>query len=165
MRWMCSVVALSAAVSAAHADTVITFGFTDMAGTYTSASGQFDVLVDLAFGTSGDVSLGPGLGTAEYHPGFGAPADTSFSMSISNLTATTGDGVGSFLITDADGDTIGGVLDGVWTDRGNGFSYFDGTLTGVMVSDNGVADGSFDGPGGVALGLAGVGLVALGRRR
>ena len=160
MRRITAVAGMLVTAAAAQGQ-LITFGFTDLAGTFSSASGQFDAIVDAGFMTSGDVSLGPGLGTAEYHPGFGLPADVSFSMMISGVTATTANASGYFEIVDGDGDTIGGgpglsILTGIWTDRGNGFTYFDGTASRVLINDNGVQDGTFDGPSAGAFSLNGL---------
>jgi len=159
MRRILAVAGMLVVAGAAQGQ-LITFGFTDLAGAFNSGSGQFDAVVDGGL-SSGDVSFGPGLGTAEYHPGFGLPADVSFTMTISNLTATTAGGSGYFEIVDADGDTIGGgaglsILTGTWTDRGNGYTYFDGTLSRVRINDNGAQDGMFDGPSAGGFSIAGL---------
>ena len=155
------VVGLSMGVAAggAHAQ-FVTFGFTDLEGSF-NRRGFSAVSVDAApLHSAGDVSLvGLTGGTADYDAGFlglGTSADAVFSMSISSNDGTTAFGGGWATITDADGDEIRGGIRGTWTDGGNGFAFFDGSLIRTRVYDNGVQDGLFNGPSGGSFPLAGL---------
>jgi len=148
MRKIFAIVGALVAAGTAQAQ-LITFGFTDMAGAFDASGSSMSIDVSAVFGTSGDVTLRPAMGTALFDTGFGLPADISFDLSIGNVTATTADATsGQFSIIDADGDAIQGGLTGMWTDQGTGFSFFDGTLSMVQIQDLGGADGQFDGPSG-----------------
>jgi len=135
----------------ASADPIFTFGFTELAGSF-DGTNTFDANVDAT--TYGDVTRTfPTIGTARYDAGFALPADYSMTMTLSNITATTADANGSFIITDADGDTITGDVTGHWTSV-NIFSNFVGSLSNVVLNDNGALDGTFDGPSGGSFDLA-----------
>ena len=140
----------------------VTFGFTDLDGSYNQISQQFDATaVDFApLFSGGDVSLvGLGGGTADYDAGFiglATSADASFSMIVSPINATTANGSGSFTIVDADGDEYTGGINGTWTDRGNGFAFFDGDIIRALFTDNGQQDNMFDGPSGGGFSLDGL---------
>ncbi len=142
------VVALMA--GSASADVIMSFGFTDLNGSY-DGTGFSAVAVDSgALSTTGDVTrlANPGA-TADFNTGFASgltAADVSISIDVTNLTATTADGMGSFVITDADGDTIAGDLDGVWTTMGFGSIFFTGLIGNVQLTAN--ANNTFDGPSG-----------------
>ncbi len=68
------------------------------------------------------------------------------TIDVSNITALTADGAGTFNITDADGDTIDGNISGQWVSGGGGIIFFNALLDGVTLTDNGTQDGTFDGP-------------------
>jgi len=53
-------------------------------------------------------------GLAEFNTGWTGPEDFRMSMNLSSVTPTTAHGVGSFRITDVDGDAIAGDIDGDW---------------------------------------------------
>jgi len=153
------VVGLSMGVAAggAHAQ-FVTFGFTDLEGSF-NRRGFSAVSVDAApLHSAGDVSLvGLTGGTADYDAGFeslGTNAEAFFGMSVFNITATTADATGGFQIWDADLDSIDASFTGVWTNRGNGFAYFDGTVTHAWFE--GAGNGSFDGPSGGSFSLDGL---------
>jgi uncharacterized protein (TIGR03382 family) len=98
--------------------------------------------------------LVPAEGTASYAPGFVSQADAGnfvMSVSVSALNVDgTRSGTGSFTVTDADGDTIVGAINGTWRNLGLGFIAFDGVLSEVYVNDNGAQDGTFNGSNGGA---------------
>lgn len=158
-----AIVALGASAVASAQAPIFTFGFNDLTGSYEfdGSAGQFDVeataLADGGpFDSSGDVTrvLPPDM-TANFDPGFvtlGTAADVVVQMAITNVTSNTADGVGTFLITDANGDQISGDISGTW--RRNGlFGSFAGVATEVML-DSLSGDGTFDGPSGGAFDLA-----------
>ena len=152
----------------ASADVVYTFGFTDLSGNFAlgpgGSGGQFDArAVDTALlRSAGDVSriVAP-FGTAVYDDGFVTgldPADVVLSISVFNVLGgpiPTAEGVGSFTITDVDGDTIAGQIDGVWLLLGDGV-FFNGNLSLVAITSD---DGSFDGPAGGAVDVTGAGIL------
>ena len=144
--------------SAATADVVlVSMTFDDLAGSYSTGSSTFTAsAVDTTrLRSSGDVSrLVPAEGTASYSPGFVSQADQgNFVMSVA-VGALAMDGTrsgnGSFTVTDADGDTIVGAINGTWRNLGLGFIAFDGVLSQVFVNDNGAQDGTFNGSNGGA---------------
>ena len=156
------IVALAFAPTLATAAPIFTFGFTELDGNYDGGS-IFTTSTQEA--TSGDVSrIVPAAGTAVFDNGdavgspptypnswfhLGTMADYSMTMTLSNITANSADvAAGSgFTITDADGDTITGDINGTWTNF-SGFAGFQGMLSNVQLHDNGVQDGTFDGPSG-----------------
>ena len=79
--------------------------------------------------------------------------DFQLTMTLSNITATTADAVGSFIIWDVSdnnpltpADTIFGDLAGVWTQSAQSALTFDGLLSGVGYTDP--TPGNFDGHSG-----------------
>lgn len=154
--------------SSASADAVLTFGFTDMSGQFTrdnpGPGGLFSArAVDTALlRTAGDVSriVNP-FGTAVYDDGFVSgldPSDVVLSISVFNVLGgpiPTADGLGSFTITDVDGDTITGSISGVWLLLAGGV-YFNGDLSGVVITSD---DGTFDGPAGGSVVTADLGVL------
>jgi uncharacterized protein (TIGR03382 family) len=92
------------------------------------------------------------VGTADFEPGFvsGAnPADFSLTLTYVPAGPGLGTGSGSFLIVDADGSTVSGLIDGSWIDdtaNPPGQVYFNGTLSNVVftgLSIDGTNGGSF----------------------
>ena len=73
-----------------------------------------------------------------------SPGDFSLSMELTNISASYADGIGSFVITDIDGDTIIGDIMGTWIPTGTD-NTFAGTMSNVRFIDTGTPDGSFDG--------------------
>lgn len=154
--------------STASADVVYTFGFTDLAGEFIAdqpgPGGQFSArAVDSALlRSAGDVSriVAP-FGTAVYDDGFVSgldPADVVLSISVFNVLGgpiPTAEGTGSFTITDVDGDTIAGSISGLWLLLGDGV-FFNGDLSLVTITSD---DGTFDGPAGGAVDVAGAGIL------
>lgn len=134
---------------AASAGVVLTFGFTELNGTYVAADANSGLFTATAVNTAdlmseGDVTrlLPPGDGTATYDHGFlgsafGGQANVAFSIT---RTGTTG--AGTFTVTDIDGDTITGTLSGEWIALG-GATFFNGVIGGQFVSTGG--DNAFNG--------------------
>lgn len=124
-------------------DASVTFGFTDLTGSFIADTGMFDLAND--DDTSGDVSRleAPG-GVADYNVGFLAPAAVAFSVSVFNKVGNVAEGTGTFSITDADGDTLSGDVDGFWIQGLLGIN-FNGDLSNVVFTSD---DGTFDGPSG-----------------
>lgn len=146
---------LFAAAGAAHAGAVVSFGYTELSGSYDHGTGVFEaVSVDAGvFSTSGDVTrlVGPGEGTALFNPGSfdgSTLASVEFTVNVSNVGTNTADGVGSFRIVDVDGDEIVGNFTGTWSTPGLGFTFFNASSADITFSDAGIGNGSFDGASG-----------------
>ncbi len=145
---------LALAGTAASADVVATFGFTDLQASFMlddgAGSGMF--VADGALGSSGDVTrlLATG-GTALYAPGdiHDNPTSVHFEISVFNIDSInkTAEGLGSFSITDADGDVLMGTFGGDWSGAGFGFTFYGGE--GVdFTFDSSAGNGTWDGPSG-----------------
>ena len=152
--------ALVVAAGSAVADPIITFGYTDLAGSYAAATNTMGTFNANAVAQPGPGGLrsdgnvtrligpGPALGTANFGPGFvNGPSAADFTLSISVLKAAANStfavGGGSFTMTDTNGDTIGGLVSGTWVTFG-GATFFNGLLSGVTVGDVS-NDGQFNG--------------------
>lgn len=137
---------VAATAAVANAQAILTFGFTDVSGSFTASDGSFTGSADSV--TSGDVTrlASPG-GTAVFEPGFtgtGA-SDFSFDIDVMITGAGTADGTGTFTIVDVHGETLTGNLNGEFNQLMGGAITFEGTLSNVMFNDVS-GDGTFDGP-------------------
>ncbi|MCL4222415.1 MAG: hypothetical protein KJZ65_13710 [Phycisphaerales bacterium] len=153
MRLSAQVTAVGGAIAGLAAVTtaapILSFGFTDLAGSFSTGSGVFQANASdtAALSTSGDVTrlAGP-IGTANFDTGFltaSAFADVNITMNVSIIDAQNASGVGSFTLTDDDGDTITGTINGTFHTPGYGITFFTGLLSNVMLSGT-----TFDGPDG-----------------
>lgn len=132
---------LAGMAGVAQADVVLTFGFTDLSGSYDGIGSFSASAVDAGvLRSSGDVtSLFGAGGTAEFDAGFaGGVADFQVNLSVPA-------GSGSFTITDADGDTIVGDISGNWISGGGDIVFFNGLLSNVFLNATGGGT-TFDGP-------------------
>ncbi|MGD9688454.1 MAG: hypothetical protein AB7K52_04195 [Phycisphaerales bacterium] len=178
---MLAAVAVPALLGASQAlaiDPIMSFGYTDLAGAY-SRTGTSDAgfgiglmtadAADLILGqgqelrSAGDVTrLSLPNGTASFDTGFVSGLDVAnfhIEITILNNDGMIADGAGMFAITDLDGDTITGDIIGTWIRGGLGQTFFNGDLSNVVLSDNGMADGQFNGNSGsfdINLGFPGV---------
>lgn len=138
---------VAATATVANAQAILTFGFTDVNGSFTASDGSFTGASDTT--TSGDVTRlsSPG-GTAVFEPGFvgtGA-SDFTFDIDVMITGAGTADGSGTFSIVDIHGESLTGSLDGEFIQLGTGgIIAFNGLLSGVEFNDVS-GDGTFDGP-------------------
>jgi uncharacterized protein (TIGR03382 family) len=137
---------------------VASAGVPIVSATYFDLSGNWNGMMFTAYATampglmsSGSVArLVPATGTADFEPGFVAaanPADIVINLTFTPGPPGMGFGAGSFLITDADGDTISGNISGVWIDGTSsppGQVYFNGTLSNVLFTGT-VFDGTLAG--------------------
>ncbi len=133
----------------AEADTILTFGFTELNGDWDGVSTFF---ADDDGSTAGDVTrLLPVAQTASYSPGY-APGTAGYemTMTLSNVTPVSADALGELTVTDADGDTITADISGFWIRNGI-FGFFNGLLSNVMLNETG--DGVFEGPSGGAFSM------------
>ncbi len=123
---------------------IFTFGFTDVTGAFDGAT-TWNMTPDS--NTTGDVTRDmAAAGTANYVPDFtDGPANFGLTMEVAMIDATHYTGDGSFIVTDADGDTITGDISGVWAKFAT-TGIFGGDLTNVYLNE--VGDGIFEGPSG-----------------
>lgn len=144
-----ALIALAGAASFAAADVIATYSYTDLDGAYDGSTFTADASASGDLSSTGDVSLLTGAeGTAEFTTGFAglAPANVAISMNISNVTGSTADGVGSVVLTDADGDTLSAEFSGSWNIINPfGFMFFSGSSSDYAFTDNGQLDGRFNG--------------------
>ena len=145
-----AVVGLAASATVANAQAILTFGFTDVDGSFSVSDGIFAGRSVAA--TSGDVSrvVAP-AGTADFNPGFaGGTADFSFDIDVMLMGGGVAEGSGAFTIIDAQGETLTGDINGEFSMLGS-FIAFRGLLTGVEFNDVS-GDATFDGPSGGSFG-------------
>ncbi len=137
---ICSVViglaVLGLGLSPARADL---FGFT-ISNPLTAFDGSV-FTVNVASNTGGDLyrNIAP-AGTAYFSGNWAGAADFAMTMTISNVTANSADGSGTFTYVDKDGDTVAGNVAGMW-DRD--LHRFDGSLSNVAYTP--VVNNTFDG--------------------
>jgi hypothetical protein len=144
--------------SAASADsTILTFGFTDLAGQFNLGTGLFSALgVDQGVGqplrSQGDVTrlIAP-PGTATYQTGQ-ANGRVDVELAVSGIVGPTANGVGTIDIRDANNDVLHASVNGQFIQNGPAV-FFNGTLTNVAFV-NVSGDGTFDGPGGGSIPLS-----------
>lgn len=159
MIWSAAALAVAAGTSGALAQAtpaLLTFTYTDLAGAYVlngpnPGEGTFTARASsvsplLTFGSV--TRLVGAQATAQFAAGFESSgmADAQFSISVFNKTAFTAQGLGSFTLTDLDGDTITGVIDGVWVRGSAGRTFFNGNLRNVTL--NPLGNGNYDGTTG-----------------
>jgi hypothetical protein len=148
--------AFIAAAPVARADVpILTFGFTDLNANYAAGAAHLDV--DATAISDGDVTrLLPVVQTAVFDApslGLGGGADVKIDMDLFGITPLTALASGSFVITDANGDTITGDLSGTWMKINPLFASFSGVLTNVYLNDNEAPDATFDGTESGSFGL------------
>lgn len=155
-RIVCSLVvgAFLAQGTPALADPVLSFGYTDLDGDFTArdaTSGSFEAHADAD--TNGDVSriLGP-AGVAVFagnagDGGFPGLAAVDLYMDVTDISDSGATGSGTIRLTDADGDYIEALIEGMWYNVG-GAGNFIGLLSEVAIVDIG-DDTTFDGTSGL----------------
>ncbi len=136
--------------SAAMANPIVSATYNDLSGAWNGSSFVARAVDTNTLRTSGSVArLVSPIGSADFQPGFVSaanPADIVVTLS-STPTADpdTRDGSGTFVITDADGDTISGNILGQWF-NGFGAVFFNGELSNVQFTGttfNGTSGGLF----------------------
>ncbi len=134
---------------------LFTFDFNDLDGDFVETGGMGGNFTARAtslgnggpYDTSGDVTrVADPQGTADYGPGFAGvgPADILLEMAITDVVGNLAQGAGRITVTDEDGDTITGAMEGRWQRQGV-FANFQGRMTNVVLT-NLSGDGTFDGP-------------------
>lgn len=151
-----SVGIVAALAGSALADTtIISFTYGNLNSSFDANTNGYTAVATSQ--TAGDVSRldGP-TGTAEFFAGtLPGVADVQIAMTVSNIGATSADGVGTIVLTDANGDTLSANVAGSFSLL-FGSVFYTGALTNAIFTNNS-ADGTFDGtstgsfamPGGV----------------
>lgn len=142
---MLTIGALAAiAGTAAAQPAIVSFTYSDLTGSFDAGSSAYTASANAM--TAGDVTrLDANPGSAEYDTGTlpGSTADVEISLSVTNIMAGSADGNGTITLTDDDGDTITGDLDGQFVAL-FGSVFFEGELTNVFINDI-TPDATFDG--------------------
>jgi hypothetical protein len=154
--------ATAAMSSLASAEVIATFGYTELNGAYNDldvdASGnplyRASGVNTGSLQTRGDVTrLNGSGGTATFDTGFISVSSANYVSAISVIGfGNSRPGTGGFTITDVDGDTISGDINGTWTPGpgSTGIIFFNGLLSNIHFQSNsdGVGDGTFNGTSG-----------------
>lgn len=130
-------------------NSILTFGFTEMNGSYSTATSHFmaNAVATAPLMTSGDVTrLVAPSNTALYNPGT-ASGLVGVDLLVSGVVGNTANGAGNLVITDANGDTLNATISGQFISNGPAV-FFNGLLSNIFFTDNGAQDGQFDGPSG-----------------
>lgn len=145
-----AIVGLVASAASAQ-QSILTFGFDDLNGGYSTASTHFTAVgVDDGVGgplrTIGNVSrlIAP-VATAQYDVGTGV-GRVGIDLAVSGIGPATANGNGGISITDNNGDTLTADISGLFISAGPAV-FFNGTLSNVAFHNNS-GDGSFNGPSG-----------------
>lgn len=158
----------SVLASSAGADVIATVGFTELNGSYNALDldSNGDPLyrcVAVSQGsleTRGDVTrLTGNAGTATFDTGYAATSVGNYVAAVSVIGfGNSRPGVGSFTITDIDGDTITAAVNGTWTPGpgSSGIIFFNGLLSNVLFTSNGdgIGDGTYNGTSGTGFSYA-----------
>jgi hypothetical protein len=140
----------------ANASGILSFSFSDLSADFAPGGpgGLFDAEGSNTgtIQTAGDVTrlIAPG-GTALFGPGL-TPGDIAVSLVVSGIGVNTATGTGTFLIRDADGDTLSGNITGMFSAMfGGGGTFFNGAMFNVQFMEGpGVPDANFNGLAGGA---------------
>jgi len=130
-----------------------TFGFSDLSARYFvdgAPSLEIGAVDDSSFGSSGDVTnfRTGSPETVTFGAGFAgliSDADVQIAMSLLNITSSSADASGFFVVTDDDGDTLEGSFSGTWF-RSGGFGFFNGLVSDAQYDDS-EGDAFFEAPG------------------
>lgn len=151
-----AVLALVAGAASAQ-NNILSFTYSDLSGSFTRTGTNDGLMTANASATgalqsAGDVTrLVGNTGSALFEAGFkgSTSADVQMNIVVSAIDdiAKTAMGNGTFTLTDTDGDTITGQIDGMFLAQGSSFIFFNGVLNAVAFNDasNGQFDGSLSG--------------------
>ena len=131
---------------------LMSFGYTDLNGSFSAGSSLFTAVDD--GDSDGDVTRIIAPASTAFFNGDGAvgfPSGAAFNLSatLTGLTsagATVAPGDGSITLTDVNGDTFTGNIEGDWVNV-SGSAHFNGILTNVTPNNTSL-DGTFDGNSG-----------------
>ncbi len=147
-----AVAAVAGLAAQSAAGVILTYGFTDLNGSYNHPNQAFSAVAD--DNTAGDVSrLANPNGTANFDDGFinrSAFANVTINLSVFNKVGNLAQGSGTFEIVDNDGDILSGDINGTWIGGSLGV-YFNGDLSNVLITSVS-ADATFDGVDGGSFG-------------
>src|ERR1044071_8191498 len=153
IRFGAAVLAVVGAAAAASAQqSILSFGFTDLNGAYTLVGSTFTATGQNI--SSGDVTRLQAPGGQAYNDQGTTLGLVAVSLSVTGIAGPTANGNGTLTILDSDAtpDSITGNISGQFIQNGPAV-FFNGTLTNVILTDNGPQDGLFNGPSGGTFGL------------
>ena len=133
----------------AHADAILSFGFTDLNGSFNAGTGTFTALgVNTApLHSAGSVNrLQAPIGNAQYDAG-SAVGRVNLTLAVTNIVGNSALGTGSITILDADGDSFTSTIDGDFSLVGGAIVFAGELLTPAFVP-GGSTNNMFDGPSG-----------------
>lgn len=151
-----SALALTSGVAMAQTG-LASFSYDSLAGGYTATSASTGVFTANAVNTVALKTVGDfnrtvaSTGNADFPAGFVTDpnlADIAITLNVNVLGGGIATGTGTIDITDTDGDVFSATVEGTWYDIAPGFYFFNGDLTSITLTDNGVADGAFNGYNG-----------------
>jgi hypothetical protein len=151
------VVAAGVASTASAQQAILSFGFTELNGSYNMGTTTFTAVgVDQGVGgalrSTGDVSrLQAPFGTASYDPGTAA-SRVNVTLAVSGIVGPMANGSGNITIIDSNGDSLGASVSGQFIQNGPAV-FFNGTLTNAAFTSVS-GDGQFNGPSGGAFPLS-----------
>ena len=149
MRTFLAMLAVAGLASAAQAEAIFSFGFTDLSGNYNAGTSTFTA-VGVAggpFQTAGNVNrLQAPIGNAQYNAGSAAGLIT-LTLTVSGVGPTSANGNGTITILDADGDRFQSNVTGSFSLVG-GAVFFNGLLPNPALVPDGTTNNMFDGPSG-----------------
>jgi len=136
MMFALGLTTLAGLASASNAQ-VVSGTYNDLSGSYNGATFNAHAVDQVGLRTQGNVdrTVSP-TGSAQFAPGFVSAANPAdFVINLSYIPAGPGLGLGSgaFTVTDVNGVTISGLVDGFWID-GGAQVFFNGTLSAVSFS-------------------------------
>lgn len=153
MKYFIAAAAGCCVCGSALGDVLLTFGYTDLSGTYSTGTSDFyaDAVDAGVLHSAGDVTrIGIPGGTANFDDGFvsrSSFADAWIALNVTSINNLTADGNGQLELTDDDGDTISADVSGQFINGGIGIYYFNGYLSNVVLSGttfDGTDGGAFD---------------------
>lgn len=146
---LASLAAVAGLAASATADTILSFGFTDLAGGFNAATMSYTAVGvnTTTLQTAGNVNrhLDP-VATAIYNPGTAADR-INVSLAVSGVAGNTANGDGSIFIEDADGDRFVATVSGEFSFMAPAV-FFNGALSNISFVPGAGSNNTFDGPSG-----------------
>jgi hypothetical protein len=140
---------IAGAAVSASAQTILSFGFTDLAGGYNVATGVYSAVgvATPQLSTAGNVNrhIDP-VATAMYDPGTAANR-VSITLTVSNIVGNNANGVGSLFIEDADGDRFVANVSGTFSLTSPAV-FFNAMLSDIGFVPGPTTNNLFNGPSG-----------------
>jgi hypothetical protein len=149
MRSAVFAVAAMVFAAGAQADAILSFGFTDLEGSFNAGTSTFSAMgVNTApLHTAGSVNrLQDPVANAQYNAGTAAGL-VNFSLTVGNIMPASATGTGSITIIDADGDSFTSDVTGTFS-LVSGAVFFNGLMPNPAFVPGPQTNNMFDGPSG-----------------